>query len=81
MSSQVCQILIILIFSMISWIILVAVLEVMMLLNVNRNQTIAEINQLLVCYSYKILVLKYHQLTIQLFKNNSYDTNSILLAV
>jgi len=38
---------------MIYWIILVAVLEVMMLLNVNRNQTIAEINQLLVCYSLK----------------------------
>lgn len=38
---------------MISWIILVAVLEVMMLLNVNRNQMIAEINQLLVCYNIK----------------------------
>lgn len=66
---------------MISWIILVAVLEVMMLLNVNKNQTIAEINQLLVCYSYKILVLKYHLLVIELYKDNSYVKNSIQLAV
>jgi len=39
---------------MIFWIILVAVLEVMMLLNVNKNQIIAEVNQLLVCYNMKI---------------------------